>query len=187
MPPVTHSGLWQAVRDLLEERALDLFDSEQYEQAIEVAKKNLHDIPVARFWQLRNCILIISAVEDVVEAQQYLDVAEDIWRVAKAEVTNPESVAHKYLAGLRGDLDEIVRDQFYVEVNAPAANDAAEGGKEMAEDDEMEADESNEEEGEARDEDDEGAFDLIAALRDSAHDPHRTPDLVRAAVDHHVL
>lgn len=88
---------------------------------------------------------------------------------------------------MRGDLDEIVRDQSYSEVNGPAANDADEGGQETAEDDEMEADESCEEEEEDEDEDEEGAINLIAALRDSAHDPHRTPDLVRAAVNHHVL
>ncbi|PPJ51515.1 hypothetical protein CBER1_07981 [Cercospora berteroae] len=101
-PPVTptYSGYFARAAEHLREK--------KYARAGYRAKLNLMDLWLPRFWQIKNCIIIICSEDDWDEAQAYIDIAEEVWEAARAEVADETAT---WPPSLRSDFERLKEDQ----------------------------------------------------------------------------
>ncbi|CAK3835661.1 Hypothetical predicted protein [Lecanosticta acicola] len=168
--------------------AQDLIQEEQWAKGIAAAKRNLTDTSLPRYWQVRNCILIINAKDDWHVAEDYRKAAEEVWAIAKVRTAEDDLTAHSFLNQLRDELDELAEIQIseapveesreseslhgVVAPPSTAAEEDPDVDMEDEEDDGWEVEEDEEED------DEEGEplgsdVDILAAIRSTRDRPQR--------------
>lgn len=97
----THSGIPsnKYSKEYLE--AVDFFELSLFDECIQAAKVNLANPTLPRYHQLKNLILIISALDDWQEAHEYLRQAKDIYAEADRLALSTEVKATSNLRKIR--------------------------------------------------------------------------------------
>ncbi|PIA91954.1 hypothetical protein CB0940_09087 [Cercospora beticola] len=98
--PKTYSGRFGLAADLLREK--------KWARAGYQAKLNLMDLWLPRLWQIKNCIIIISSEDNWNEAQTYIDITEELWEAARAELGEE---IDKWPPSCRSSFERLKEDQ----------------------------------------------------------------------------
>ncbi|CAK1366549.1 unnamed protein product [Cercospora beticola] len=98
--PPTYNGYFDYAAELLREK--------RYARAGYRAKLNLMDLWLPRYWQIKNCIIIICSEDDWNEAQAYVDITEELWEAARAEVADEMAT---WPPSLRSTFERLKEDQ----------------------------------------------------------------------------
>ncbi|KAK5174637.1 uncharacterized protein LTR77_001719 [Saxophila tyrrhenica] len=111
------------------------FNNGETERCVSVAKLNLTDPTLPRFYQMKNMILLATAEEDWYEAVKWRKKTETLWKATKAMTPSNEQEAQAALGQLRDSI-RYWRERH--EERAPATIDEAR----LAVDDETEKEDS---------------------------------------------
>ncbi|SMQ53475.1 unnamed protein product [Zymoseptoria tritici ST99CH_3D7] len=92
-------------------KALQWFKDGEYPEAIRIATHTLTDLMLPPFWQIKTCLLIVSAEDDWDQAERIRLAAEDVWSQAIELYPESDKPAHTLLAELRVCLDQLAKNQ----------------------------------------------------------------------------
>ncbi|KAF7194236.1 hypothetical protein HII31_04473 [Pseudocercospora fuligena] len=90
------------------------FESKDFIGAVKLAKYNLTDLHVPRYWQIKNCILVAYGTDDWYEAEEYRDAGELAYSLYH-KATEPSDRSHQEaLASVRVSLDQLAKQQTFL-------------------------------------------------------------------------
>ncbi|KAK3625670.1 hypothetical protein LTR56_020282 [Elasticomyces elasticus] len=108
VPPEAQPRSLYAVQFL---EAVQLYNDHKYDECITLARYNLTDPTLPRYYHIKTLLLIVNAEEDWYPAERCRREAEDVYSMAQRLTTPEDEPALAALRTLRKDLDTVAASQ----------------------------------------------------------------------------